>query len=380
MNPSLDSAEGTSDQVLRLRLEGQVLFSRALEMENFMFQGELNRLRERLRINNPPTGDQLVDPTPYPGGAHRTRPLADRIDRTERQPPSHTTTDDRGRAVAAREDRSLPPTVVIQPVDIHLRFLPLGTHFQEGGMGGPMFTRPQDWPDAIHENPSVRPRGVRRWGSRLVSLDDLHVYVQIGQLIYGGNRPPGRHDPADPQRPWKAIEAAFFRATVAIILQPGTFEDLYDQLTSDQRAPYRLPFLMEVKDPHQLDPADVVEHLTRSGIIKSWPQLEIVVGFAHSYLRDWSRHQSEITTKTELGCLFLSLYPNGIPRPNDRHFVEDAMRDDESWEDKPVDQPMEEDEEDEMPPLEDVTPSTSEGTRRSATPEEEKLDWGEEEL
>ena len=70
MNPSLDSVEGTSDQVLRLRLEGQVLFSRALEMENFMFQGELNRLRECLRINNPPTGDQLVDPTPYPGGAH----------------------------------------------------------------------------------------------------------------------------------------------------------------------------------------------------------------------------------------------------------------------------------------------------------------------
>ena len=43
--------------------------------------------------------------------------------------------------------------------------------------------------------------------------------------------------------------------------------------------------------------------------------------------------------------------------------------------------PMEEDEtEDEVPPLEAVTPSTSEGTRRTMTPEDEKLDWGEEEL
>ena len=41
--------------------------------------------------------------------------------------------------------------------------------------------------------------------------------------------------------------------------------------------------------------------------------------------------------------------------------------------------PMEEDE-DEVPPLESVTPSTSEGTRRTMTPEDEKLDWGEEEL
>ena len=43
--------------------------------------------------------------------------------------------------------------------------------------------------------------------------------------------------------------------------------------------------------------------------------------------------------------------------------------------------PMEGDEDkDEVPPLESVTPSTSEGTQRTAMPEDEKLDWGEEEL
>ena len=48
----------------------------------------------------------------------------------------------------------------------------------------------------------------------------------------------------------------------------------------------------------------------------------------------------------------------------------------------PVDEaPMEEDEnEDKVPPLEPVTPSTLEGTRRTMTLEDEKLDWGEDEL
>ena len=36
--------------------------------------------------------------------------------------------------------------------------------------------------------------------------------------------------------------------------------------------------------------------------------------------------------------------------------------------------------EDEVPPLKPVTPSTLEGTRRTMTPEDEKLNWGEDEL
>ena len=38
----------------------------------------------------------------------------------------------------------------------------------------------------------------------------------------------------------------------------------------------------------------------------------------------------------------------------------------------------EDDDEDEIPPLEPQTPS--EGTPRTATPEDERLDWGEDEL
>ena len=392
--PLLESADSTNDQVLRLRLQSQVLLGRALEMENRRFQEEITNLRECMRNNNQPDGGV----TPHPNGTHRSRSLADRIDGGQHQSPPHVVSNDRGRATITREDPSLPPTVVVRPVDIHPRFLPLGSHFQEGGTGGPMFSRPQDWSDAIHENPAVRPRGIRRWGSQLVNLDDLHVYLHIGQIIYGGNRPPGRHDPVDPQRPWKAIEAAFFQGTIAIILQPGVFRGIYEKLTPDQRAPYRQPFLEAVEDPNQLAPSIVVEHLVRSGIIESWLQLDTVVGYAQSYLRDWARHQTRITVTNNMGRLFFTLYPDDIPHPEDHQFVEDAMREDESWEENkqeatPVDEqeeapmddeaemPMDEDEgEDEVPPLESVTPSTSEGTRRTMTPEDEKLDWGEEEL
>ena len=183
-----------------------------------------------MRHNNQPYGEHPVAVPPYPGNTGRSRSLAERIDDAPRQTPLRIVTDDHGRVVTIRENSSLPPTVVVRPVDIHPRFLPLGSHFQEGGTGGPLFSRPQDWPEAIRKNPAIRPCGIRQWGSQPVNLDDLHVYLRLGQIIYSGNRPPGRHDPIDPQRPWKAIEAAFLRGTVGIILKPGIFHSAYNQL------------------------------------------------------------------------------------------------------------------------------------------------------
>ena len=178
--PPIESAGSTTDQVLRLRLQSQVFLSRALELEKFMAQEELNDLRERVRRDNQPNEEHPVVVPPYPENTGRSRSLAERIDSAPRQTPSYVIVDDHGRRVTIREDPSLPPTVVVHPVDIHPRFLPLGSHFQEGGTGGPMFSRPQDWPEAIHENPATRPRGIRRWGSQPVNLDDLHVYLRLG--------------------------------------------------------------------------------------------------------------------------------------------------------------------------------------------------------
>lgn len=331
-------------------------------MENLMLQGEVRYLRERFQ-GQPPD----------PRRISRSRPLADRIGWERRQSLPRMAVDHRGGATAARTEAIRPPTVTVSPVDIHPRFLPLGDHFQAGGTGSPMFSHPQDWPEAIRENASLRPRGVRRWGAHLVNLDDLHVYVQLGQTIYGGNRPPGRNDPVDPQRPWRAIEAAFFRATVAIILQPHALAGIYGQLTPDQRAPYRQPFLAAVEDPNRLNPKDVVQHLIRSGMIEFWFQLDTVVGFAQSYLRDWARHQSQVTTTTELGQLFQFLYPEGIPHQDDCNFVEDAANDEDTWErsgatEAPIG------EEDEVPPLEPQTPSPELESSRM-TPIEERVDY-----
>ena len=340
--------------VLRLRLRGQAFLSRALELENQLLR----------RAGGPDLGGR--------------RPLANRIDWSSHQPPAHTVVHGRGEVVIAEPGLVLPPVVVVQPVGVHPRFLPLGANFQEGGTGGPLFTRPQDWPDAIRKNPSMRPRGVRQWGTHLVNLDDLHVYIQLGRIIYGGNRPPGRRDPIDPQCPWKAIEAAFFRETVAIILQPHDFTEICRRLTHNQRTPYQQPFLAAMEDPNQLDRRDVVEHLIRSGVIENWIRLDTVTRYAQSYLRDWARHQAEITTATTLGRLFLSLYPEGIPHQKDRHFIEDALTG-EAWEENGiVEEPM--DEEDEVPPLEPRTPSPAQEITRIVTPEDEKLDWGEDEL
>ena len=368
-----DGADDTAE-ILHLRLQGQVLLGRALEMENSLFRDEVNRLREQVHFRGPPVGT-LTSRTSF-----GRRPLAERIDWAERQaPPPYTFG---GRERGPRVDPLLPPTVTIRPVDIHPRFLPLGNNFQEGGTGGPMFSRPEDWPDAIHQNPSARPRGVRRWGSHVVNLDDLHVHVQIGRMVYGGNRPPGRRDPVDSQRPWRAIEAAFFRATIMIVLQPDIFVELRDQLTPSQRTPIRQPFLANVDDPNQLELRDVVQHLTRSGITESWIRGDIVVEYAKAYLRDWARHQTDVASITSMGQLFRDLYPDGITNPNDPHHIEDAAAGQEMSFERIVEVPMEE-EVDEVPPLEPNTPSTMSpprGPSRAQTPLDERLDWGEDEM
>jgi len=270
---SMDNAT----EVLHLRLQGQLLLSRALEMENLLYRDEVNRLQDRVHGRVPLVGNRS-DLAPQ-------RSLTERIDWAEHSPPPRGT-DGRERSRAVRAGTALPPTVTVQPVDVHPRFLPLGTNFQEGGTGGPMFSRPQDWPDAIHRNPSMRPRGVRCWGSHLVNIDDLHVHVQIGRVIYGGNRPPGRRDPVDSQRPWRPIEAAFFRATVIVILQPNLFVELRNQLDPSQCIPNRQPFLANVDDPTELELQDVVQHLVQSGVTESWIRLDTVIGYAKAYLRD----------------------------------------------------------------------------------------------
>ena len=81
--PLLESADSTNDQVLRLRLQSQVLLGRALEMENRRFQEEITNLRECMRNNNQPDGGV----TPHPNGTHRSRSLADRIDGGQHQSP-----------------------------------------------------------------------------------------------------------------------------------------------------------------------------------------------------------------------------------------------------------------------------------------------------
>jgi len=384
VNPSLTrtlSSPGSTDsatEVLRLRLQGQELLTRALEVENTTLRSEVDRLRECIQARGSLVENQLDQ------RSLERRPLAERITWTEQQPLRGRMIGGRGRGFFPRIGPLPPATVAVQPLDIHPRFLPLGVNFQEGGTGGPRFSRPQEWPDAIDGNPSARPRGVRRWGSHPVNLDDLHVHTQIGQMVYGGNRPPGRRDPVDNRRPWRAIEAAFYRETIAIILQPNLFLAIRGQLALNQPIPLRQPFLANVDDPNQLATRDVTQHLVQSGVTESWIRLDTVVGFARSYLRDWARHQTEVTTTTELGQLFLGLYPNGILNQNDRQFVEDAAIDqEETWGGTTAEVTMEEEDNDEMPPLEPITPSTPSpplGTPRAETPFDGRLDWGEDEL
>ena len=186
-------------------------------MENQQYRDKIYHLQECVHAQGPPI---VTQPNQAPNSQH---PLAKWIE--QRALPS-VIVHERDPAFTARFRVSLPPAVVVQPVDIHPRFLPLRDNFQEGGTGGPMFTRPLDWPDAIQANPSVRPRRIRLWGSQLINLDDLYAYMQLGQILYGGNRPPGRCDPVEPQRQWRVIEATFFQGTVTIILQPHRFAEL----------------------------------------------------------------------------------------------------------------------------------------------------------
>ena len=104
-------------------------------MENFRAQEEINDLRERVRHNNQLYGEHPVAVPPYPGNTGQSRSLAERIDDAPRQTPLRIVTDNHGRVVTIRENSSLPPTVVVRPINIHPRFLPLGSHFQEGGDG-----------------------------------------------------------------------------------------------------------------------------------------------------------------------------------------------------------------------------------------------------
>ena len=131
----------------------------------------------------------------------------------------------------------------------------------------------------------------------------------------------------------------------------------------------------------QLATKDIVQHLIQSGITASWTQLNSVTGFVRSYLHDWAQHH-EITLSMELGRLFTSLYLNGIGHQDDHQFIEDAAAGEEMWgESRDTEGPMDEDEYADVPPLELVTPPNPlPGSLRPITPDDEKVDWGEDEL
>ena len=231
---------------------------------------------------------------------------------------------------------------MVHPINLHSQFLPLRTHFQEGGTGGLIFSRPQDWPSVIHENTSAQPHRIRRWGPQPVHLDDLHIHLLIGQIIYGGNQPPSQHDPVDPQCPQKAIEAAFFQGTVGIVLEPGTFCMTYDRLTVNQQVLYMQSFPAVVEDPNQLAHRGIVEYLARSGVTESWFQHDIIMGYTRSYLRDWARHQTRLTPAANKGRLLFILYPGDISHLEDCYFIEDAMRGEKPWENNQPETPQDE--------------------------------------
>ena len=100
-------------------------------------------------------------------------------------------------------------------------------------------------------------------------------------------------------------------------------------------------------------------------------------------MRDWARHQTEVTPTTEMGRLFRDLYPAGITNPNDRHYVEDAAADQDMSLGKIVEVLMDDHIAEEVPPLEPNTPSTESPQHipsRAQTPFDERLDWGEDEF
>ena len=70
--PPLESTESTTDRILRLRLQSRVLISRALEMENYMFQGELSDLREQMRRDNQLVGEHPATAPLNPDNVNRS--------------------------------------------------------------------------------------------------------------------------------------------------------------------------------------------------------------------------------------------------------------------------------------------------------------------
>ena len=140
--------------MLRLRLQGQVILNRAMEMEYTLYRQQVNRLLGRVHTGETPVAVQDDvnggGQTDESGGGQR--PLVERIGLLEHQPPSHRADDIGGIDVAGRQ----PTAVDVRPTGFHPQFLPLGPNSQKGG-GGPRFSRPQDWTDAIRKNPAMRP-------------------------------------------------------------------------------------------------------------------------------------------------------------------------------------------------------------------------------
>ena len=102
--PLNSSAEGAAD-VLRLRLQGQVILNRAMEMEYTLYRQQVNRLLGRVRTGETPVAVQDDvnggGQTDESGGGQR--PLVERIGLSEHQPPSHRADDIGGIDVAGRQ-------------------------------------------------------------------------------------------------------------------------------------------------------------------------------------------------------------------------------------------------------------------------------------
>ena len=90
----------------------------------------------------------------------------------------------------------------------------------------------------------------------------------------------------------------------------------------------------------------------------------------------------KIALSTELGRLFMSLYLNRIGCQDDHQFIEDMVAGEEMWgKSGDTEGPMDEDKYTNVPPLEPVTPpNPPPGNLRAVTPDNKKVDWGEDEL
>ena len=158
----MGSAESTTNQILQVRLQARDLLGQALEMENSVLQAEIHCLQGRLDATPRSYGlsvPSLLQPIPLDRASRGernqpARPLTERLDWVDTWSQPRTIVG-RRREMANRMVRARPSMVLIDPVGFNVRFLPLGDHFQEGGMGSPLFSQPQDWPDTINKNPSL---------------------------------------------------------------------------------------------------------------------------------------------------------------------------------------------------------------------------------